>query len=302
MTPRTTRLLVFTCLLCAATTATLRATRLASGIGEDTFVARKLAWREAFEMVFAGDSKMEAAISPADVAAELAGRRVANFAFRGAGWEEKYLAAVGRVLNTGSRSRSVVLGVTPRAFTSRATSYNAFLNRPQRPPFEQWAHRVLGDVLGWFEPVDIGLLLNAGPQHRRSFIFHENGWRACRSYPLRPTESLAWYRLELSGQRITLEAVRALETAVRSWSTSGTRVYALRVPATREMEAMEDRLTEYDERSMIARLTKAGARWMHFDADSYRTYDGTHLVEAEAIRFSRHVARQIAAMEKDATR
>lgn len=104
---------MFVCVLCTAAGAVLQATRHTSGIAEDTFLDRKLSWRAAFDTLLAGDSRMEEGVSPAEVQACMPGRRVGNLAFRGAGWEVRYLDAIDRALDPASRCRTdagVLLG------------------------------------------------------------------------------------------------------------------------------------------------------------------------------------------------
>jgi hypothetical protein len=270
-----------------------------SGVPDSVFWARKLGWHCCADVVVLGDSRAFRGLSPAAMAEELPGLRVLNYAFSANGYTPEYLAAAAQVLDPASRTRALVICVTPRTLTPSALSSNGFRDLTRRQPAELWlaAHGGrLPDLLAPYEFPDILAALRGGKRK----VVYENEYQpdgsiASTRDPEDQTLQLADYEAIFRAGPANPAAAEALLKQVRAWRQAGILVYGLRPPVGAEMYELEQRLSGFDALHFPRRFAGAGAVWLELDPLKYHTYDGSHLRADSADQLSRDVACRILA-------
>lgn len=141
-------------------------------------------------------------------------------------------------------------------------------------------------------------LLGHGPLARPELGYHQrphaNGWVESERRPADTTIAMPLYEHRFQRHQVDPELVAALLERVRSWTASGVRVFAFRVPASREMEALEDSRSGFREAAFAQELEAAGGTWLTLPGrESMHTHDGSHLDAASARRLGTELGQAI---------
>ncbi len=273
--------------------ALLRASIGGPGMPDEVFWAQKFLFAPgAYDMVIAGDSRVNRAVSPRVIRQEMPGQRIANYGFRSTAYDAAYLRAVERLLDRDSHPRIIILGITPHAFTPHARANNGFNDLAgtprralrQRVFFGRWLYS-----FGSFVSVEKTAI---GSYDRYEFTNYADGWTAMRVEPLIPTMAVPDYRGFFADSQADPAAVDQLITTVRRWTTQGILVIGIRPPVSTEMIAVEEELSGFHEQAFVTAFTAAGGKWLAFSRH-YQSYDGSHLVESAAIQFTRDLTDRI---------
>lgn len=252
------------------------------------------------DVIVLGDSRALRDVSPRELSPSLPGQRILNFAYNAGGLNAEMYAAASARLAPDAHAPMVIVCVTPLSLMSvkaRNEQYHEVLRKPRD---ERWLMLHTPQLAHWFQsvrPVDLTrAILHFAPHSRYSQEFHEDGWIGSLKEPEDPTEALAVYEAQLTGQSIDPALVQDLLAQIRVWTSSGVRVIGLRTPTTDAVEALENRLLSFDESDLAAQFTAAGGVWLNFANSPYRTYDGSHLRRESAIAFSRDLGAALRAV------
>jgi hypothetical protein len=188
--------------------------------------------------------------------------------------------------------RTVILGITPHAFTPNAINNNAFDALAGYTENELRARiatarydRCFASFVTMTKPVS-----SAYTQYE--MINSGDGFTACRVSPCVPGMAVLDYNGYFAKGKVQSSAVSELLETVRQWTADGITVYAVRPPVSRELRAVEDSGSGFNEASFRRAFATAGGQWLDIPG-SYTTYDGSHLIEQSALRYSRVVAAAI---------
>ncbi len=266
-----------------------------TGVHPERFWTTKARWTASFDVALGGDSRVFRGLSPAAMASELPGLRIANYGFSSVGFSSSYLQALRATLDPKSTKPTIVLGVTPHSLTAQAREANGFLAERARSPREVAMRLTFSPLADFFRPVRFDEWLAPRPPTVYRQHHHPDGWVASRLEPPSPDGALREYRRNL--EPLDADVVRSLVEHVRAWRAEGVEVVACRPPASPALRELEEQMTGYREPAIAACLRAAGARWVRLAERA--TYDGSHLDEHEAIAWSRELALRIARHDDD---
>jgi hypothetical protein len=259
------------------------------------FFCNKFKWGPEFDIVLAGDSRVLNGLSPAAMAPGLPGLRIANFAFGARGLEPRYLEAAARLLRADSRTRTIVVGISPRALTKAAVTNGEFEALSRLKGVKLLEAIYAEKVADHFSPLDIQQL--SGAQRIRLLrSWLPDGWMSADMAPRLPTMQIKSYRTFFARSPVAPEIVDAVIATVAGWTARGIRVVGARLPSTPAMRALEDEVSGFDADTFEARLERAGGTWMDFPEGSWESFDGSHLTPASARVLSLELARRLRTM------
>lgn len=265
------------------------------------FWVDKVSWSAQYDVVVAGDSRVNRGVWPHAMAQVLKDTRIANFGFSGVGFEARYLEAIGALLDPKSARRSIVLGVTPRSLTELAIASNGYLSWAATGRIERWTLKHSSALQVFLTPENpvllFGRYVGNGPTYSQEE--HADGWMPGGRDPEDPRASRQEYEQLFASTRLSFPAMSGLIDQVGRWVSDGVMVYMYRPPTTAATVELEDARSGFDEVAFRRRVQAAGGRWLDFPCDAYRTYDGNHLTKTAAIRFSEDLARAIVRPPKD---
>jgi hypothetical protein len=267
-----------------------------SGVPRDIFWLEKSQWGPEYDIVLAGDSRTYCSTSPAVMSQSLGDYRIANFGFPAAGLIEVYLEAVERLLDPASPHRTVILGVTPHSLTPEATMENDFLEIRNMHAVERQIHLRMGRFLHFLRPFNLMELTNAVTGRKLGIYqtFYPDGWVAQRRVPDNPMNDLNRYSEMFINNEVDERSIDEALEFVRSWSSSGTRVYGFRPPTTPEMVELENEKSGFNHALFVTRFEEAGGTWLDLPLYGYHSHDGSHLREDAARVFSSDLAQALA--------
>lgn len=255
---------------------------------EPAFWIRKVNWGPDFDAVVAGDSRVNRGVSPAAMQTTLPGKKIANFAFSGAGLTGEYLAASARLLAPTAIPPVIVLGITPRSLTPVAAENHDYRAWAKTRAIERWGLAQLSDVLFFLTPENPVLLFGrpiaGAPRYQQNP--HETGWLPVNRIPRDPDASLDEYVSLFAKTQVSDQVVRELVSAVGGWHERGISVFAFRPPTSRWMIELEDTRSGFQQNAVRDALERVGAKWLEVGGDAYHTVDGNHLTPDSAIEFS----------------
>ncbi len=270
-----------------------------SPVDEDHLFLAKTHERSRHDIVILGDSRALRGIAPAELESNLTSHSALNLAYNSGGLNPEIYALADRRLDT-RRGGVVVLAVTPLTLLRSKAANPQLAQFRSVPPDEVFLKTRLPRFVKFFEPLTAGpLVVRAFDIQLRSLhfeSFHRRGWIATNEVPPDTAEALPLYAANLKDKRVDPELIGALVAQTRRWTANGTHVFACRPPTTRSLRALEDSLTGFDEKLMSSSFIAGGGHWLAFPMDDYATYDGSHLREAQARRFSRDLGARIAAI------
>lgn len=261
----------------------------ATGLADDEFWARKVAWREVADIVVAGDSRVYRGVSPSVMAESLPNREIRNFGFSAAGLSATYLDAASRVLKHDVGG-TILLGVTPACLTEKSRANNGFLQWSRSPDTSLFMSTTFGDLYRRLRPIGLRQLsvVLRGLSGRYYEDYWVDGWVASRKEPVDIAVGVRAYRRTLPATRISEDSVTDLVEFVEREVDRGRQVIAFRPPVAPAMLEVEAGLSGLDFEDIRARTRSAGATWLTPPTSlELSTYDGSHLDEGSAIRLSR---------------
>jgi hypothetical protein len=259
--------------------------------------------RAAADCLWAGDSRIGAALQADVLAAALGGRaRVCPFGFPLARFTTSYLDGMERLLGVDCTAhaltpapRIIILGITPHSVTPAMNTEDWF----ERLCATQRLSRLVGFRVP--PPVRIDDLLRPGGLTAASAAEEPGNEPADEISALSAPEKraravrreLAWCRRNFADLRVSADLVQTLLARVARWSAAGIRVYAFRPPTSDEMLAVEACIG-FDDAAFAARFRAAGGTWLDFPQTGYETSDGHHFTPAGAAQLTRELGVIIA--------
>lgn len=267
------------------------------GIAMSHFWSLKIQAQNCADMVLAGDSRTFCSLSPAAMNQVCPDYRIFNYAFGGNAYASLYCRRLESVLDENSTCPTIVLGITPNSLRTEATQRNGFLEYLGHSSQEKWIRYHFGHVHDFFEPMSFrdaweGLFPQSRTFHEYR-EYHADGWVGANIEPPSVKRQLWRYRRRFEKSRVSCDLADALLSQVGQWVEKEIRVYAFRPPASGEMFELEDAISGFDEADFVKRFEAAGGQWLSAPRTDYASYDGSHLRQDEAVRFSREFASML---------
>jgi hypothetical protein len=262
---------------------------------ESWFWVNKIEWGPEFDVVFAGDSRVNRGVWPQGVERANPDLKMANFGFSGQGWSDPYLDAIPRLLRPGG-AKAIVLGITPRSFTQTAVKQGDFKTWSHLKPINQFALRHLTAADSFIRPENpvllFGRAVSSSPKYGQWHT--EDGWMPGERSSHDTSSSEAEYRAMFQTEKADPARIEALASRIASWKKDGIQIFIFVPPIEPVISQIEREMSGYSQEEAEAKLTKAGAQVLKPEGE-YKTFDGHHLDRPEAVRFSDSLGQSLAA-------
>lgn len=269
-----------------------------TGMPEPLFWMNKMHWKHEFDVVVAGDSRVYRDVAPHAMSRSLPGLRIANYGFSGNGFTPEYLDSVEQTLDPAAKRKIIILGLTAHSLTGKASQKNGFLENSGMDPVAKTALFHLPKPFLFLSPYSTEEIKLLFSKNATPFVYYNDfradGWVKSSKSPEKPEEAIALYKTMFAqGNSVSENITSRVMEHIKKWTASGITVYALRMPASAEMMKLENEMSGYREKDIAARVRKAGGVWLTFDYSKYHSYDGSHLVDTAAVKFSRDLSLKI---------
>lgn len=261
----------------------------------DWFWSHKTHASDDATLVIYGDSRVVQAVDTRPIRERFPGHVPLNFGFNGVGFNPEMYRHL-RAMAEGKEGRMVfVLGITPYSLSEEANANEHFLQEWNRPDGDVAERLRLYPWLSIFEPVAPSMYLAAEKGEGMFFEYHPDGWVEAYRTPPDPRLWIEPYKDHFRRTRVSEANVEATMRFVRARLDEDIPVYGFRPPTTREMEALENERSGFNEARFVERFEAAGGIWLRVpDRFAYFSYDGSHLHKHAAKKFSRDLAREMA--------
>lgn len=272
-----------------------------SGMNRAEFWMHKVSSTEDCDVVIAGDSRTLIGISPSAMQTVLRSDRISNFGFDHGGYNRRYLEAIENRLDPKSKSKTIVLGITPQSLTPEAASWNGFVSLRSRTSSEILTDLYLAKYLDHFksfDPYDLLSFLRGKTLTKYIQHFDKNGFIASRKEPEDTMYQIRRYAGRFDNNQVSKFLVDQLLDHVKVWTSRGISVYGLRLPTTEPMTRIELEQSGFDHIGFVEGFEQAGGVWVELEPGQYHTYDGSHLHQNSARRLSVALAELIAATSR----
>lgn len=248
--------------------------------------------KKKFNFLVCGDSRTYRAVSPDAMEELLPAFSILNFGFSSGSFSPFMLAQIENKLDFSASDKVLYLGITPYSLTPKAARDGHIKQELARKKEEILEALYFDPIERFFEPIKINL---GRPLDSVTYIqlYKKAGWVATDKIPPNPEEALSIYLKDFEDNVVSEELISSLMSKVREWSGKGIKVFATRPPTTKEMVALENRLSGFKEGPFIKRFTEAGGIWLDINENRYRSFDGSHLDIPSSIAFSKDLAALI---------
>lgn len=264
------------------------------GIESDEFWARKILWKNCFNIVLAGDSRILLGVSPEMMEKNLKDLKVGNFAFVALSYSDEYLEAVeSKLLNKGE-PRIIVLGISPRPLLCSIDT-NCYFRKwdaKKKNPVDLYIARYTGWIKTIFRRITYEEMNFLGKEqdHLQLMISFPDGWMAARSSIELSPESLKTYKAFMKNRKIDSKKIGLLLRKTKEWSSKGIQVFGIMVPYHKKLYNFESLTPGWNSSSIKEDFERNGGKWLEFDQNEYFAYDFSHLRYDSAVQFSRDLA------------
>jgi hypothetical protein len=269
---------------------------ISSRVQKEKFWADKAHSKKKYSVIIAGDSRVYRGVDPRTTSDELANHSVLNFGFSSAGFNEILFSGIKTRLAQTATEKIIVLGITPYSLTPKAQENQHYLQESKRNPKEVFKRRYINPFLSFFDPIaPTDLFQDIDTIRGYHETFHKDGWVASYKVPSNPKAALDSYKRNFKENQVNQGVLNNLFRQISNWRNEGIKVYAFRVPSTREMEILENSLSGFNEELVRKGVEDSGGLWLAIaDKYEYESYDGSHLTETSAVIFSRNLGEQLA--------
>lgn len=273
------------------------------GLYPGLYWAEKAAWEYCCDMVLAGDSRVLMGLSPAEMRKHLGDINICNFGFGGTWYSEEYIAMIEKLLDPQSSRKSIVLGISPHSLTRRDDKSGNFFETAALSKRDIFIERCFAPVIFFFEPMSLkdameGLFPSLA-ESQTNRHYYPDGWISMNKFPTRIDRELKKYRGYYEQRKVDQNSIENILKAVSEWTNDNIRVYGYVPPSCIEMYEMEAQISGFDEENFTARFEKAGGIWVDVDHEGHDSFDGSHLQDTAALKFSEYFAKYILSVEKN---
>ncbi len=272
------------------------------GIYPKQYWASKIHWKQCADAVITGDSRTLMGVSPEELQKKLNYRCIRNYGF-GANWySREYLEAIESLMLPQADRKAVIVGFSPHSLTCRSDdSMGNFIELRQMSKQDAFLDIHFGALVHFFEPMSFrdaahGLFPAIAPTQTVK-EYKQDGWVAVHKEPT-VLDEVKRYRGLFEQRQVSQEVIHNITDFVSKWTAQGIRVYGFLVPTCREMVDVEEQLSGFQKESFIESFRVCGGEWIDVDLYGYKTFDGSHLQDEAARKFSADLAAMIAQIDR----
>ena len=274
-----------------------------SGSRKTGFFINKTHQGANYDAVVIGDSRALRAVSAKELGDGLGGMRIYNFSFHAGGMNREMFQEAEKLLDDKSQNPAVVFAPTAVSFLPFKARNAQFHEYRDKPRDQVWIYRYFPGLSHWFQPVApsifIQKIMQVQPPKLLEQDFHADGWIATDQAPWDDLTDLAVHRRPLAGRKADETIISGFMDQTREWTERGIKVFGFFPPAHEPRVAQEDSLLGFDREAFTRSFREAGGIWLDVARNGYESYDGSHLVDASALKLSRDLSREMAPFIKD---
>jgi hypothetical protein len=261
-----------------------------SGLFPDQYWALKSRWRNCADIVLAGDSRVLIGLSPVEMNKTLKNKRIYNYGFGDTWFSGKYLEAVENVLDHNSNDKTIILAITPHSLTKRYDNTGNFFEKLGLSEQEKFMHIHFGRIMHFFEPLSFkealeGLIPAMADSHTIR-KYYRDGWISVHKEPAEETRESKRYRGFYTERTVSSENISLLMQYIAEWKSRDIKVFGLLFPTCKPMYELENQLSGFNEKEFISQFERAGGKWIYVNQTACTSFDGSHLQQESAERFS----------------
>lgn len=250
-----------------------------------------------FNMIVIGDSRTYRGISPMAMNKSIPGIRINNFGFSSGILDKEIFTEAEKRIDQSADCKIILIGVTPGDLTdqenkhfhdlAKMTHSEVFDNIYMRYYFSKYLLPVKPSE---FLEVDTNSV-----KAKLTETFNDDGWVASESKEYNHKIHLKSYEEFWSKNKVSHTKINDLLLKINDWNSNGYKVFAFRVPASVEIDSLENCLSGFDENSLSESIRKAGGHWILLKDkySRYSSYDGIHMDESSALILSRDIGEEI---------
>jgi hypothetical protein len=263
----------------------------------DALQSEKISWKNRFDLVVAGDSRILLGISPQAMQSILPGYKIGNLGFAALLYSQDYMDYIRNTLNSPYRNRVIVLGFSPRSLLSLRKSACYFRKwyaetrlplRTELNNYSRWLHSL-------FRELSAGDLKIHMQKIKRLWLMIclDSGWMASRLFPEDAGRSNPQYKGLFRRNKINEKLFEMICRNTEAWTRERIKVFGIRIPASPGLITIEDKMSGFDERSIRQRFERSGGVWLNPSISYLAAYDGSHLRYDSAVLYSKSLAYEL---------
>lgn len=267
----------------------------------NNFWSSKVHGSEKYDIVIVGDSRVYRGVSPEVMERIITRARIFNFGFSSAQLETTLLDAAVRRLDPSGR-RIIVLGITANSLTGQENlHYLGILRRSRDSVLADTKFFQIRLALRNFDINDIATIFPWSDSKNHistNYIetYHpESGWVAS-SYRIETgfAKTLKSYRDNMVQHPVSADSISNLIKWIVNKRAEGYLVVVTSVPSSTEMEDLEALWPGYSKKDLVSKFEMCGIPYIdNYNNADYHSYDGSHLEEHGAERFSYDLATRL---------
>lgn len=252
---------------------------------------------EKFKIIIAGDSRTYRGISPQEISKNLKYEAL-NLGYSSAGFSELIFKIINEKLDTSSKTKIIILGITPWSLTPEANKNEHLTQELSRKHEEILADKYFFKIKNSFPALSPKFIFNKFIINKYHNNYQQeympNGWIA--SWYLEQNKYLALedYVKTFKNNTVSKDIINNLNNQVKIWTSKGIKVYGFFPPSSFDMEVLENNLSGFSRTNFINEFINSGGLWLNV-SKNYTSYDGSHLEKNSAIKLSNEIAKLILA-------
>lgn len=276
----------------------------------------KAQWVRKSPIVIAGDSRAFIGVSPSSFESEL-GIPAVNAGFSSAKLTSPYLEYIRGVVDVSADDPTIIFGVSPFSFTNRRSEGTGYLTAVKRNSSSTSSiEMILRHTVSGLDPLSMKHLLflvfkrfghadilsmQSPLQGVLEHEYRPDGWVAVTAREF-PADSDSRRIQEITELRKRIENdpenISAFCEFIASCRSDGVRVILFRLPVSKRVADYEENLFDVDFDQLRHSFEFSGGVWISVpDSLDLKTYDGSHLERASAVKLSEELAKMIRGLD-----
>lgn len=261
------------------------------------FFKNRIAPEPKFNMVIIGDSRAHCGISPYVFEKNL-GISTFNCGFSSGGHNREIYKHISENVLTqpNGKQRIILLAVTPHSLSGDARKNEHYKSILLSVNSESWETPVIDAYFQKDLRKRFRRLKKRKKQSAFSEKYHANGWVETFAEPNQKTqqEGLESYKAIYQKTTFAPESLADLASQTAQWRKENILVFAFCPPTIPSMDELELNLSKCDMKEVKNKFIRAGGIWLDAaDRKGYNAFDASHLNQAEAVKLSEDICRQM---------
>ena len=257
----------------------------------DSFWSNKTHASNSFDILACGDSRIYRGVSSDVINPNRKNLAFLNLGYSSAGLSDDYLKFVLSKFKPRSKNKILIVGITPHSLTFEAFKNEGLKSQEKINYFNQFRFKYFSFLLKYVVPFKFSEILKF---KKVNYVqrYESDGWVASTKIEQDSTFALNSYKKTFNKYGVHHKEMVSFLESINRIANSGIHVIAFRPPSTLQMEILEDSISGFDE-NFIKENLDSSVIWMDFNNADFISYDGSHLTEKSAIKFSKKIMQEI---------